>query len=194
MRIKIIYIFFCLSVIPVLGLSQSKYFTREGHVHFKSDAKVELIESNNFKVASIVDFETGNIEVSVLMKAFEFKKALMEEHFNENYLETNDFPKSIFKGKIKNIESIALDKNGEHSLDADGEYGIEIEGELMLHGVTKSIIVPATLKFEKGILTGNCSFIIKVEDYNIKIPTVVKDNIAKEIVITINLNYKSFER
>ena len=186
MNFRILYFLLFIMLVPLIGICQSKYFTREGHIHFKSEGKVELIESNNYKVTSIVDFQTGNIEVAVLMKAFEFNKALMEEHFNENYIESDDFPKSTFKGKIKNVDSVSIDK--------DGVYEVEMEGDLALHGVTKSIIVPATLTMENGILRGRSIFTVKVEDYNIKIPKVVADNIAKEIVITIHFNYKPFER
>ena len=174
-----------LFVFPVICFSQSKYYTREGHIHFKSEAKLEIIEANNYKVNSVLDLGTGNIEFAVLIKAFEFKKALMEEHFNENYLESKDYPKSIFKGKLIGTDSI-IDKK-------DGVYQVQVEGELTLHGVTKELKVPANLTVDNGIVKAESSFTLRVEDFDIKIPAVVTDNIAREISVNVTINYKLLE-
>jgi len=130
MKMKSIQIIVLLLMLPVLTIAQSKQFTREGHIQFLSEAEEENIEANNYKVTSVIDFATGNMEFAALMKAFEFEKALMEEHFNENYVESELYPKASFKGKITNLEVV--------NLEEDGVYEVEIEGSLTLHGVKRN--------------------------------------------------------
>ena len=83
------------------ALLGQKYFTKDGKVSFYSDALMEKIEAHNTKAASVIDAENGQMEFAVLIKAFQFEKALMQEHFNENYMESSTYPKASFKGKIE---------------------------------------------------------------------------------------------
>ena len=177
---------FLLSVlmVPLSGWGQ-KYLTQTGNIRFFSEAPLENIESINNQVSSVIDMETGAVAFSLLMKAFNFEKALMQEHFNEKYIESETYPKSTFKGSIVNY--------------ADLEIGTEatevmVDGSLTIHGVTQEVSIPATLQYaEEGKLTGSAVFQVEVADYEIKIPAAVKDNIAKTIEITVNAEYEKMD-
>ena len=106
----------------------------------------------------------------------------MQEHFNENYMESSKHPKAKFSGSIKNISDVDLTK--------DGTYSAEVDGTLNIHGVSKEIMANATFTVENGAVSGNSILKVLVADFNIQIPSVVKDNIAKEIEIKIKANYE----
>src|SRR5690606_25912300 len=102
-------------IAPVLN-AQGKYFTKEGKISFSSDAPMEKIEAHNRKANSVIDAASGKMEWSVLIKAFQFEKALMQEHFNENYMESDKFPKAVFKGVIQQHDKIDWTKDGVHNV------------------------------------------------------------------------------
>ena len=160
--------------------SSQKFYTREGQVSFKSDAPLEVIEAINYKSTAVLDTETGQFQMAVLVKAFQFEKALMQEHFNENYMETDKYPKSEFKGRVVNMEEVDFDENG--------TYDIALEGNLLIHGITQAISTPASLEINGDGMLGHAVFSILVEDYEIKIPNIVRDNVADKIDITVSLN------
>ena len=166
--------------------AQGKYFTRDGHIDFFSSTPVEDIRANNNKVTCVLDTETGNIEFSVLMKAFEFKKALMEEHFNENYVESEQFPKALFKGKIINIKKVDFSKKG--------VYPVAVEGKLTIHGITHDIKLNGNIEITDDGLKTKSEFIVSPEDYGIEIPGIVKEKISSELVITVDALLKPFPR
>jgi len=182
---KIILISITFLLTGVLS-AQGKYFTRDGHIDFFSSTAVEDIKANNNKVTSVLDAETGEIEFAVLMKAFEFKKALMEEHFNENYVESEKFPKSTFKGKLRNINDVDFTR--------DGVYPVVVSGDLTIHGETQKIDTEGTIEVIGEDLKVFSELHVSPEDYNIKIPGVVRENIAKELLITVDVNLKPFNR
>ena len=161
-----------------VGISQDRYFTRDGHVEFFSYTPMEDIEAVNEKMTVVIDFETGEFETSVLIKSFEFEKALMEEHFNENYMESNEFPKATFKGQIEDFAGV---KN------SNFPPGVEMaaHGKMTIHGVTKDVILPVTVMPNGETYTARSAFVLNPEDYKIEIPNAVRDNIAKEIKVTI---------
>lgn len=161
--------------------AQEKYFTKEGKVSFYSDAPLEKIEANNSKAYSVLDASTGQIEFAVLMKAFEFEKALMQEHFNENYVESSKFPKAVFKGKIENISEVKFDK--------DGSYPAKIMGQLTLHGVTRDVVTQGVIEVKNGKVEAKSAFNILIEEYGIEIPKIVNDKIAKDVKITVAVVY-----
>jgi polyisoprenoid-binding protein YceI len=186
MRKAILTICLALSLGLTGSFAQNLFFTRNGHIDFFSSAKLEDIKADNNKVTSIVNTNTGEIEFSVLNIAFQFKKQLMQEHFNENYMETPKFPKSTFKGKITN-----LDKVNFHS---DGTYSTQVTGDLTIHGVTKNIMTTGTIVVKEGKFRAQSSFNVSPEDYGIKIPNLVRDNIAKQIKITVDNSYEPFTK
>lgn len=162
--------------------AQKKYYTRDGYISFFSHTNVEDIDAHNRKVASVLDAATGQLEFAVLMKAFEFKKALMQEHFNESYVESNKYPKAQFKGRILNISSVDFGK--------DGAYPVQVEGELTIKDVTKPIRTNAKLVIKQGMPQGIAAFTIRPADYNIQIPGLVRENIAEEIEVKIDMPYQ----
>lgn len=166
--------------------SAQKYFTRDGVISFLSSASVEKIEAVNTKVSSVVDAETGQMEFAVLIKSFHFEKALMEEHFNENYLESSKYPKGTFKGTIVNLADIRFSQNG--------DYPAVVQGDLTIHGVTKSIQTDGTINVQDGSVHATADFEIAVADYNIEIPKVVRENIAKIVLVKVDMKYKLLEQ
>ncbi len=180
------YLVVLLMVFPLLGQAQ-RYFTRSGEVVFFSSTPVEDIEAQNTSVRSVLDASSGAIQFSALMKSFVFEKALMQEHFNENYVESDDFPKAIFKGKITNLSSV--------NFDQPGTYSVKIVGTMTLHGVTQPLEVEGQLLVESADkIEGTCSFIIEPETYGIKIPSLVRDKIAKEIEVSVKMNYQIMKK
>lgn len=171
-----------------LGLATSsyaqKYFTREGHISFLSDTPMERIEGHNRTVTSVLDAATGRLEFAALIKAFQFEKALMQEHFNENYMESSTYPKATFKGQIANASSVNYTR--------DGQYPVEITGQLTMHGVTKTITVPAIIKVQAGKVSATSNFQVAVADYGIVIPAVVRENIAKMVRIQVDVAYQPY--
>jgi polyisoprenoid-binding protein YceI len=120
--------------------------------------------------------------MAVLVKGFLFEKALMQEHFNENYLESSTFPKATFKGKLDNASAVNLDK--------DGTYKVNVTGTLTMHGVTKPVNTPATFTVKGGKLSAAVNLSVLLADYNIAIPSLVGDKVSKtaNISIAANLN------
>lgn len=110
----------------------------------------------------------------------------MQEHFNENYMESNTYPKSVFKGKVTDISSVDVKK--------DGVYTVNVKGDLTIHGVTKSVEVPGTIEVSGENLKAETQFMVTPEDYDIKIPGMVRDNIAKEIEVTIVLDLQPLKK
>lgn len=163
--------------------AQGKYFTREGNVQFKSDASLEKIEAKNNKVSSAIDSKSGKVEFAVLIKSFHFEKALMQEHFNENYMESDKFPKATFAGNITNLKDINFSK--------EGSYKATVKGKLTIHGVTKDVTSTGTVKVVKGGINVSNTFKVALADYGIEIPSVVKDKIAKEVDVIVNSDYKT---
>jgi polyisoprenoid-binding protein YceI len=179
--------FFVLAFTIVLTCSatgQSKYFTREGKAQFHSKAPMEEIVGVNKKVTSIVDISGGQMEFSVLIKAFEFEKALMQEHFNENYMESDKFPKATFKGQITN--------NADIKWTVDGSYTAKVTGKMSIHGVTKDFTGEGKIQVKAGKISASSTFNILLADYEIKIPSVVKDKISESVKVEIELNYDPY--
>lgn len=169
----------------VTAQAQDRYLTRAGHIKFFSAAPLEDIEAHNYKALSIVDLSKGQIAVNLLIKAFEFEKKLMQEHFNENYMESAKYPKSTYQG---NFEVPAGLKAME-----DGTYELDVSGEMLIHGIKKEVATTATLKVEGGKLFGEVFLKVKVDDYGIKIPKVVVRNIAEEIEVTGVFEYDPYK-
>lgn len=163
-----------------------KYLTKNGHVRFFSHSPMEDIEANNHQVTSILDMESGDIVFSLLMKGFHFEKALMQEHFNEKYVHSDKYPKSTFKGKLPGLSDIDL---------ADGEkHVLDVSGTLTLHGIEQDISVEAQLESKDGQILATCVFPLSLADYDISIPGVVKDNIAKVVEVTVQMNYDPYQK
>ncbi len=157
------------------------YLTRDGEINFFSSTPIEDIKAVNNQVSCVLNKITGDFAFQVPIKGFRFKNALMQEHFNENYLESDLYPKSVFKGKISDWENIDIS-----SKPAD----VTIEGELTIHGVKKSIKESGRIWYNEDKISGQCKFNIAVADYNIKIPRIVRENIAEIIEVSVNVTLK----
>jgi hypothetical protein len=167
--------------IPFLAMAQDRFGTRNGHISFHSDTPVEKIEAHNHKVSCVYDVGSGAIQFSMLNKAFEFEKALMQEHFNENYMESNTYPKSEFKGKVEGFSAEQLGQAGTHP--------VTVAGVLTIHGASREVKHPGTITVGKdGALKAESDFIVKPEEYDITIPGVVRKNIAEEITVKVRLD------
>lgn len=178
---KTIIRFFILSIIILTTtgtMMAQKYLTKNGTIRFYSDTPMEKIEANNKQVKIALDISTGDFVFQVLMKSFEFEKALMQEHFNENYVESDKFPNATFLGKINNLKEIDVTKNG--------TYQANVEGKLTIHGVTKVIKEKGTFEISGDKITAKSKFNILLSDYNITVPGAVVNNISKSIEITVN--------
>lgn len=169
-----------LALLATTALSAQKYITREGYIKFFGSTPVEDIEAVTNQASSVIDAATGDVVFQVLLNSFTFEKALMQEHFNENYVESEKYPKCIFKGKIV----------GDVDYKKPGTYEVEIKGSMQLHGVTKDITTKAQIIVEAEGVKLSSVFKIVPEDYDIAIPGAVRDKIAKEMEVTVKAAYK----
>jgi polyisoprenoid-binding protein YceI len=110
----------------------------------------------------------------------------MQEHFNENYMESSKYPKAVFKGQLVEWSNIDLTKDGQHKVNANGQ--------LTIHGETNEISVPVSINVKDGKVMANASFSVALKDYKIEIPAVVADNIAKEVEISLEVSLKELKR
>jgi YceI-like domain len=179
---KVIIIFFAMFFTKAV-VAQTKLYTKNGRITFTSTTSLQKIEALNTKVLSVWETSSGNIEFSLLIKGFQFEKALMQEHFNENYLESDKYPKATFKGVVENSKNIVLTN--------DNVINVKVTGVLTIHGVSKQITIPAIIKTIKGEVSATSAFMISLDDYGIKVPAVVSANINKKINIHVNIpSYK----
>ena len=174
---KKITILFALLLMGNMVFSQ-KMITRNGKITFEASMpSFEEIKGINSTASCILDQATGDFVALALIKSFKFKSPLMEEHFNENYMESSLFPKATFKGKILNFDAKKV---------ATAKTTFDLEGDLTIHGVTKKIKTKINVTPSSGKIMATASFDITPQDYGITIPNLVKDKIAKNIDTTIN--------
>jgi polyisoprenoid-binding protein YceI len=156
-----------------------RYMTRNGNITFFSAAPLENIEAHNRQVNAAFDVSSGELVFRVLMKSFQFEKALMQEHFNENYVESHKFPNATFTGTVANLSEIDLTK--------DGSYPAIVEGELTIRGISKPVKETGTFEVKGDLLTGKCVFNVQLKDFDIVIPGAVINNIAETIEIRVDV-------
>jgi polyisoprenoid-binding protein YceI len=166
------------------GLDAQKYVAKDGYIGFFSSAPLEDIKAESNQAAGVIDITTGDMVFQVYITSFHFRKALMEEHFNENYLESEKYPKSTFKGKISDISSVSFSK--------PGKYDATVDGDLTIHNVTKKISLKGVIDVTGDGFTAGSKFNIAPEDYDIKIPSIVRDNIAKVVEVTVEMKFTPY--
>lgn len=171
-------IFVVFAILVASATFSQKYFTRNGNTDFVASVesfKPEVAAKNN-STTVIFKTETGDIASQLFINAFQFKIALMQEHFNENYMDSHKYPKATFRGRVI----------GFYFYDAGIEKEYELTGELTIRGIKKQINTTATIihKDEKIKITSN--FIVKASDFNIDIPSIVRKKIAERINILID--------
>lgn len=170
----------CICLIFTSVMFSQKMITRSGEIKFEASMPAfEEVAAKNNTASCIFDKATGDLAVLALVKAFRFKVPLMEEHFNENYIESDKFPKATFKGKVINFDASKL---------SAGKTSFDIEGDLTLHGITKKVKTKITFVQSGDNLLATCSFNVKPNDYNIKIPSVVKSKIAETVKIDLKFD------
>ncbi len=158
-----------------------RFFTREGITEFSaSEDTFEPVEAKSRTTTVIVDVAKGDIIAQVFIASFEFKNALMQEHFNENYMESSLFPKAIFRGTI----------NGFSENNQQGRF--ELSGTLTIRDIERKIHTDLLVEEVNGSLVLSAKFAVLTEDFNIKIPSIVKGKIAEKVII--NLNYELQEK
>ncbi len=159
-----------------------EYFTKNGRVSFFSKASLENISADNNQVISLLNMQTGDLRFHVPVNAFHFPKALMEQHFNTDYLESDKYPAATFKGKITGLNNVEIAK--------DGSYFVSVNGIMDMHGVSKNVTTNATIIVKEGKLSATSVFKIMLKDYNIKIPSIVVNNISEQIEISVSCQYE----
>ena len=174
---KLLLPFLLLAVTIAFG--QSKYMTKSGSMSFEaSQPSFEPIEATHSAVSALLNADTGELAVLALVRGFRFPLALMEEHFNENYVESHQYPKTSFKGSILNFDSNAL---------SNQPRTVQLTGELSMHGVTKLISVSATITKSDEQITLTSSFSVKTSDFGIKIPSLVRKQIDENVQVEVSL-------
>lgn len=166
----------------VLGLSfslaaQQRYATTSASIDFFSDAPLEDISARNTHVTAAVDLLSQQLAFVATMKEFVFPDGLMQSHFNENFVESEKFPRATFSGRILNLPA--------GGLPATGSVPVEVDGELTMHGVKRRVKVPGTLEMVDRQLVDKARFSVAPADYKIEIPALVKEHIAKSVAITV---------
>lgn len=173
------YILILLTFLMSISLSaQDKYITRNGVINFEASvATFEEIKAHNKNVTAIINTKNGDFAALVLIRGFKFKIALMEEHFNENYMDSDDFPKATFKGNI-------LDFDFERTKKQSNVY--VLEGSLTIHGITKKFKTNTAIKIVSNKILMNGTVKINISDFDIKIPSIVKGKISEEVTIDLD--------
>lgn len=169
-----------------LSMSGQKYFSKGAQISFFSDTPMEKIEAHSKSAVAVLDSETGQLEFSVLVKSFHFEKALMEEHFNENYMETPKFPKATFKGKITDMSKVNFQKKG--------TYPVKVSGDLTMHGVTQKISTNGVLSTDGTGVSCQSEFDVAIADYGIEVPAVVRESIAKNVSIKVSAQLQPLKK
>lgn len=168
-------------MVSSLSISAQKYVTKTGMIKFSSDAPLEKIEATNNNVMAAIDLSKQIIVAKVLVKSFRFEKALMEEHFNENYMESDDFPNSTFRGKF--IDYIDIKSKDVQKL--------RIEGEITIHGITKALATSVNVKVEDDVVVSKGKFEVKLNDFSIEIPSAVTGKISENLEVFFEFNLKA---
>ena len=167
----------------MLTSSQSeKIIARQGQVSFFSYTSVENIKAQNNQVLSIIDLSSHDIAVSMLMNAFVFEKALMREHFNESYIESDIYPKATFEGQIIDFDP-----------SIEGAQTRLVKGVFAMHGATKELEIKTKIERQDHIFIVSGSFQVLVKDYDINIPPLLAGNIAKTITVDFRFEYAPYE-
>lgn len=159
--------------------SQPVYSTKTGTAYFFSKAPLEDLEATSNALYSYVNTSNGDVVFIVAITSFKFQKALMQEHFNENYMESDKYKTATYKGKIN--EPLDFSK--------DGDYNITTSGTLNMHGVDKQVSEKGIITIKDGKPTLKSTFKIKLADYKIKIPRIVVENIAEIVDVSIQTTY-----
>jgi hypothetical protein len=175
-------VLFSLFFISTIGIGQNKMITKTGKITFEASVpSFEEVKAKNENVTCILNPKTGEIASLALIKGFRFKIALMEEHFNENYLESDTYSKATFNGKIENFDVTKLTATAKE---------FSLKGKLEMHGKTKEINIIAKIKKTEDGIKIDSSFDVNTDDFDIKIPSVVSKKVSKKVTIKFDFLLK----
>jgi len=163
-------------VLPALG---QKYKAEKGSTSFYSKATVEDIKAENTQFSSLFNATSGDIAFSIPIKGYQFDKALMQEHFNEKYMETEKYPTATFSGKLQG-----------YSPSGPATQSVTAKGKMNIHGVVRPVEIAGQVEKQGDKLLMKSSFVIKLADYNVQIPKLLWQNIAEQVDVTIQATYK----
>jgi len=180
-KINLLFLFLLYQTVALQA--QDRIITRQGQISFFSYTSVENIEASNNQVYSLVDIPSKGIAVSMLMRAFVFKKALMEEHFNESYVESDIYPRLNFEGNLENFD-----------IESKEAQTLIVRGILDFHGVKKEVSIKVKIELLQNRYLFSGNFDIAIDDYNIKVPPLLAPNIAKSITIKFRFEYEPYEK
>lgn len=166
------------------AFSQGKFFTRTGQISFTSKGVLETIKAQNKTVTCVLDAQTGQLQFSVIMRGFEFRKALMQEHFNENYVESDKYPNAEFKGQISSPLP---------DLSKEGSYPVKVKGKMTIHGITQELSTDGKLTVQQGGVKADAAFNILLSDYKIRIPSIVKNNLSNTVNIAVDCHLQPLQ-
>jgi hypothetical protein len=175
-------VLFSLFFISTIGIGQNKMITKTGKITFEASVpSFEEVKAKNENVTCILNPKTGEIASLALIKGFRFKIALMEEHFNESYLESDTYLKATFNGKIENFDVTKLTATAKE---------FSLKGKLEMHGKTKEINIIAKIKKTEDGIKIDSSFDVNTDDFDIKIPSVVSKKVSKKVTIKFDFLLK----
>jgi polyisoprenoid-binding protein YceI len=181
MKIVVLISLICFAV---ASNAQSVFIADTGSVTFYSYALIENIDATSNQVNSIYNTVNGEIAFMIPMRTFKFKKALMQEHFNEKYMESDKYPHATFKGKVN--EKIDLSK--------PGKYPVTATGTLTIHGKEKQVTESGTMEITENRIILTTKFFVAIADYNIKIPQILFNNVADTIEVRMNTVYIPYKK
>jgi polyisoprenoid-binding protein YceI len=166
-----------------IDVQAQNYLTRNGSASFFSHTALEDIKAQNNEVASVINKTTGDVQFKIAIKSFQFSKKAMQDHFNgRDYMDSEKFPKAMFKGKITNLSVVDFSK--------DGTYTVNVQGDLTIKNVTKNVSVVATITIKSGVMSAMSTFKIKRKDYDVIGESFVQKKIAEEIEINLQCTYE----
>jgi hypothetical protein len=173
-----------LSLIYLHVIPQTSYITREGTISFYSSAPLEDIEAENNRVQAVLDASSGEIAIRMRIEDFTFRMALMQRHFNERFMNSDQFPESVFTGFIDEYNDITPIGRKEN---------VVVKGELTIRGITRNVDINGTMERSGPHLICNATFPVRLEDYDIRIPRLLIRNIAEEVEVTVNMRLAPVE-
>lgn len=175
-------LFLILFTIAAMQVNAQLFVSNTSKVSFFSSTPVEDISAENTSAKSVINDANDTIIVRIKVINFKFPKPLMEEHFNEKYMESAKYPDATFKGKI----------SGTFDLTKNGTYNVTANGKLLIHGVEQERTLTGTLTVKDGVITLDCKFKVKLVDHKIEVPSVVTSKIAETIDVHLNIAYKAY--
>lgn len=169
-----------LFLITAFPAAAQTFTATNGHVYFLSEAFIQNIEAHSVKLGGAIRLDDRTFAFSIPIASFEFERALMQEHFNENYLESEKYPRATFTGKLLDTTNFAI----------PGTYAVTAAGKLTIHGVSQERTIHGVIVSVKNRLTLEAQFPVKISDHNIKIPRLLFETIAETVNVKVNMTLR----